>query len=77
MPKEILKKLKDYSLEAKIKKSPGFAMQIQAVLGLASLATSFAALAEAQKQQKEASDALRGANMTMHAIQTFIGVFDW
>ena len=54
--------------------TPG--MQIQAAIGFASIAVAVSALVAAELQQRELSDALRGANMALHGIQSLIGVFD-
>ena len=55
--------------------TPG--MQIQAALGFASLGLAISALVAAEAEEKEFSDALRGANMALHGIQSFIGVFNF
>ena len=55
--------------------TPG--MQVQATLGFVSLITSLAALDAATREEKEFSDALRGANMALHGIQSLLGVFDF
>ena len=55
--------------------TPG--MQAQAVLGAISIGTSLMALAAAQDQEKEFSDALRGANMALHGIQSMIGSWNF
>lgn len=55
--------------------TPG--MQVQATLGFMSLITSLAALDAATREEKEFSDALRGANMALHGIQSLLGVFDF
>ena len=52
-------------------------MQIQAALGLASIAVAVSALVAAEMEEKEFSDALRGANMALHGIQSMIGVFSF
>ena len=46
---------------------------INAALGMASIATSVAALIAFQQQEKDVSDALRGANMALHGVQSMIG----
>lgn len=46
----------------------------QALMGLASIGLATTALIAAQAQEKEYSDALRGANMALHGIQSMIGV---
>ena len=51
--------------------TPG--MQIQAAIGFVSLFTSIGALIAASAEQREFSDALRGANMAMHGVQSLIG----
>jgi hypothetical protein len=50
---------------------------VRAALGMASIATSLAALAAMQAEEKEMSDALRGANMAMHGIQSMLGSFSF
>ena len=52
-------------------------MQIQAALGFASIAVAVSALVAAELQEKEFSDALRGANMAIHGVQSLIGVFSF
>jgi len=53
--------------------TPG--MQVQAALGFASVATSLAAMAAAEAQQKDFSNQLRGLNMSLHGIQSLLGSF--
>lgn len=48
---------------------------LRAALGMASIATSLAALAAMQNQERDISNALRGANMALHGIQSMIGSF--
>lgn len=48
-------------------------MVAQAALGLISIGTSIAALMAFQSEEKALSDALRGANMAMHGVQSVIG----
>ena len=55
--------------------TPG--MQIQAGIGFLSLAMSISALVAAQAQEKEFSDALRGANMALHGIQSIVGSWNF
>ena len=52
--------------------TPG--MQAQAALGFASIAMATAALAAAEAEEREFSDALRGANMALHGIQSMLGM---
>ena len=55
--------------------TPG--MQIQAAMGFASIGLAVAALIAAEAEEREVSDALRGANMALHGIQSFIGIVNW
>lgn len=55
--------------------TPG--MYAQGVMGLASIALSVAALAAMEAQEKEFSDALRGANMALHGMQSMIGLMNF
>ena len=60
-----------YPLFTAMEVTPG--MQIQATLGLISMGISLAALVAAQQEEKEFSDALRGANMALHGVQSMLG----
>lgn len=51
--------------------------QIQALMGFASIALAVGALVSAELEQREFSDALRGANMALHGVQSLIGVFSF
>ena len=55
--------------------TPG--MQVQGVMGLISISLAVQALMAAQAQEKEFSDALRGANMAMHGMQSMIGMMNF
>jgi hypothetical protein len=55
--------------------TPG--MQIQAAMGLASIAVAVSAMVAAELEQRELSDQLRGANMALHGIQSLLGVFSF
>ena len=48
---------------------------IRAALGMASIGLAIAAMVAMEEQEKEVSDALRGANMALHGIQSFLGIF--
>ena len=48
-----------------------------AAMGIASLVLAREALTQAEAGQQEYSDALRGANMAIHGVQSMLGVFDW
>ena len=50
---------------------------IRAAMGMASIAIAVSAMVAAEAQEREVSDALRGANMALHGIQSLLGVFDW
>jgi len=50
---------------------------ISAALGFASIFMALTALAAAQAEQKEFSDALRGANMALHGIQSIVGSWNF
>ena len=50
---------------------------IRAAMGMASIGLAISAMAAAEAQEREVSDALRGANMALHGIQSLLGVFDW
>jgi hypothetical protein len=47
---------------------------IRAGLGLASIATSVAAMVAMEQKEKEVSDALRGANMALHGVSAMLGM---
>jgi len=49
----------------------------QAILGLTSIGIATAALIAAESQQKEFSDALRGANMALHGVQSMMGLINF
>ena len=55
--------------------TPG--MQAQAAMGFASIALALSALVAAEAQEQEFSDALRGANMALHGIQSMIGMINF
>ena len=55
--------------------TPG--MQVQGVMGLISISLAIQALIAAQAKEKEFSDALRGANMAMHGMQSMIGMMNF
>lgn len=55
--------------------TPG--MQLQAAIGFASIGLAVSALVSAELDQREVSDALRGANMALHGIQSLLGVFSF
>ena len=48
---------------------------IRAAMGMVSIGLALSALVAMEQQEKEMSDALRGANMALHGIQSMIGVF--
>ena len=50
---------------------------IQAIMGMTSIGLAINALIQAELGNREASDALRGANMALHGMQSFMGVFDF
>ena len=50
---------------------------VSAAMGMASIGIALAALAAAQAEEKQFSDALRGANMALHGIQSIIGSCDF
>lgn len=50
---------------------------IRAAMGMASIGLALSALAAMKAEEKEMSDALRGANMALHGIQSMIGVINF
>ena len=55
--------------------TPG--MQVNAALGMISIGIAIAALAAAEQEQNELALQLRGANMALHGIQSFIGAVNF
>ena len=48
---------------------------VRAAMGMTSIGIALAALAAMEAEEKDVSDALRGANMALHGIQSMIGSF--
>ena len=48
---------------------------VRAALGMASIGLAISAMIAATLEEREVSDALRGANMALHGIQSLLGNF--